>query len=122
VPYGQDATVSYGAKDFRFMNNTQSNIMIWAQGIDNVLYMAFYGSVPAPKVEWKHEVVEMRKSPVTYRVNPGLKSGEEKTVLEGMDGAVVKSWITVSSNSSIDVRYMGVSSYKPMPYLVERNK
>jgi hypothetical protein len=120
VPYGQDATVSYGSKDIRFLNNTGSEIMIWAQGIDNVLYMAFYGSRPAPSVEWRHEVVEIRKAPVQYRLNPGLGSGNQKQLLEGMDGAVVKSWITVTRGNSVDVRYMGISDYKPMPHLVEK--
>lgn len=120
VPYGQDATVSYGNKDFRFANNTGSDIMIWAKGIDNVLYLAFYGSQPAPGVEWKHEVLEVIKAPVQYRVNPQMGPNEQKLLLEGMDGAVVKSWVTVSTSNSTETRYMGVSSYKPMPHLVER--
>ena len=122
VPYGQDATVSFGSKDIRFLNDTGSEIMIWAQGIDNVLYMAFYGSRPAPTVEWKHEVVEIRKAPVKYRINSQLGAGEQKQVLEGMDGAVVKSWITVTSGNNINVKYMGMSDYKPMPYLVEKGQ
>jgi len=120
VPYGQDATVSYGNKDIRFSNNTRSDIMIWAQGIDNILYMAFYGSQPAPEVEWKHEVLEVIKAPVQYRINTGMGPDEQKLLLEGMDGAVVKSWVTVSTSNSSETRYMGVSSYKPMPHLVER--
>lgn len=120
VPYGQDATVSYGNKDIRFANNTGSDIMIWAQGIDNVLYMAFYGSKPAPEVEWKHEVLDVIKAPVQYKTNPGLGPDEQKLLLEGMDGAVVKSWVTVSTSNSSETRYMGISSYKPMPHLFER--
>lgn len=121
VPYGQDATVSYyGNKDIRFANNTGSDIMIWAQGIDNVLYMAFYGSQPAPGVEWKHEVLQVIKAPVQYKINPRMGPGEQKLLLEGMDGAVVKSWVTVSTNNNTETRYMGVSSYRPMPHLIER--
>lgn len=120
VPYGQDATVSFGSKDIRFMNNTGSDIMIWAQGIDNILYMAFYGSHPGPSIEWTHEVVEVRKAPVQYKINPQLGPEEQKVLLEGMDGAVVKSWITISTSNSMETKYMGVSSYKPMPYMVER--
>ena len=75
VPYGQDATVSYGNKDFKFMNTTDSDILIWAKGVDNVLYMAFYGSRPAPAVEWVHEVLETTKAPVVYRINTSLAGG-----------------------------------------------
>lgn len=122
VPYGQDATVAYGVKDIRFRNETGSDIMIWAQGIDNVLYMAFYGSQPGPTIEWTHEVVEVRKAPVKYRINPQLGIDEQKPVLEGMDGAVVKSWVTISTSNSVNVKYMGVSDYKPMPHLVEKGR
>ena len=120
VPYGQDATVAYGVKDFRFLNDTGSDLMIWAQGIDNILYMAFYGSQAGPAVEWKHEVLEIRKAPVLYKTNPQLAPGEQKLLLEGMDGAVVKSWITILTPESTQTKYMGVSNYLPMPHLVER--
>lgn len=120
VPYGQDATVSYGSKDIRFLNSSGSDIMIWAQGIGNVLYMAFYGSQPGPSVEWIHEVLEVRKAPVQYKVNPELGADECKLQLEGMDGAVVKSWITITSGNYAETKYMGISNYKPMPHIVEK--
>ena len=119
VPYGQDATVAYGARDFRFRNNTDTPIMIWAEGVDNILYIAYYGRFPAPVVEWRHETLEIRKAPRQMSKNPKLKSGEEKVMLEGMDGAVVKSWLYVKGRDWAQVRYMGVSDYKPMPYSIE---
>ena len=120
VPYGQDATVAYGARDFKFRNDTDTPIMIWAEGVDNVLYIAFYGRHPAPYVEWRHETIEVRKASREVKVNPGLMPGEEKVVLEGMDGAVVKSWLYIKGQDWTQVRYMGVSDYKPMPYSIER--
>lgn len=120
VPYGQDATVSYGNKDIRFQNNTGSDIMIWAKGIDNVLYMAFYGSKPAPDVEWKHQVLRTIKAPFMYKINPQMSANERRLLVEGMDGAVIKSWITVTSDESTETRYMGVSSYQPLPHLIEK--
>lgn len=119
VPYGQDATVAYGIKDIKFLNDTDSNILIWAQGIDNVLYMAFYGSKPAPAVEWSHQVLEIRKAQVRYRPNPQLSPGEQRILLEGMDGAVVKSWVRIIEPGSTKTKYMGISNYMPMPHLVE---
>jgi len=120
VPYGQDATVSYGNKDFKFMNTTGSDILIWAKGVDNVLYMAFYGSRPAPAVEWIHEVLETTKAPVLYRINSSLGADERKLLIEGMDGAVVKSWIRITDGDNVQVKYMGVSRYQPMPHLYEK--
>jgi vancomycin resistance protein YoaR len=120
VPYGQDATVSYGNKDFKFMNTTDSDILIWAKGVDNVLYMAFYGSRPAPAVEWVHEVLETTKAPVVYRINTSLAEDEKRLLMEGMDGAVVKSWIRIGEGNEAEMKYMGLSRYQPMPHLIEK--
>ena len=119
VPYGQDATVAFGSRDFRFRNNTSTPIMIWAEGVENTLYIAFYGRFPAPVVVWEHETLEVRKATRNVSINPKLKPGEEKVVLEGMDGAVVKSWLYIKGQDWIQIRYMGVSDYKPMPYYIE---
>ena len=120
VPYGQDATVSYGNKDFRFMNTTGSDILIWAKGVDNVLYIAFYGSKPAPAVEWIHEVLETAKAPVMYRINTSLGEDEERLLMEGMDGAVVRSWVRIGEGENAQLKYMGLSRYQPMPHLFEK--
>jgi vancomycin resistance protein YoaR len=123
VPYGQDATVAYGVKDFRFQNDTSFPIMIWAQGIDNILYIAFYGSSSPPKIEWHHETVEHTKAPVAYKDNPDLPAGTEKMVLEGMDGALVKSWISIENTDGTTVtRELGKSFYNPMPSIIERGR
>lgn len=123
VPYGQDATVAYGVKDLKFSNNTKFPVMIWAQGIDNVLYIAFYGSVEPPRIEWHHEVLNKYKAPYIYKTNPNLQDGEEKIIVEGMDGAVVKSWISIQNNDgSITTKQLGISNYSPMPHIIERNK
>lgn len=123
VPYGQDATVSYGAKDFKFKNNTSHPVMIWAQGIDNILYIGFYGKSNPPEIEWHHEILQVEKAPLIYRVNPELTPGTEKLVLEGMDGVKVKSWISIiNSDGSVSIKDMGKSSYNPLANIYERGK
>ena len=104
VPYGQDATVSYGNKDFRFMNTTGSDILIWAKGVDNVLSIAFYGSKPAPAVEWI-QVLETAKAPVMYRINTTWEK-MKKGLMEGMDGAVVRSWVRIGEGENAQLKYM----------------
>ena len=122
VPYGQDATVAYGARDFKFLNNTSSPMLIWAQGVGNTLYIAFYGSSKPPKIEWHHETLSVQKAPTVYRVNPSLPDGTEKLVLEGMDGAVVRSSITITnSDGTSTVKELGNSTYKPMGYIKEKS-
>ena len=82
VPYGQDATVAYGVKDFRFKNTTDSNILIWSQLIENKLYMAFYGREPSPDVIWNHEKTNITKPSIKYIKNEKLSKGEENIVLK----------------------------------------
>ncbi len=123
VPYGQDATVSYGVKDFKFKNNTSFPIMIWAQGIENILYIAFYSSSKPPDVEWNHQVIKLIKAGTIYKSNPKLPPGNIKLVLEGMDGAIVKSWVTIKNlDGTIIEKQLGKSFYNPMPHVFEKGK
>ncbi|MDP4180779.1 MAG: VanW family protein [Bacillota bacterium] len=121
VPYGQDATVSYGLWDLKFKNNTDSPIMIWAEGIDNVLYIGFYGKAKPPKVKWNHEVLKSIPAPKKYKINKSLPAGAEKIELQGMDGAVVKSWLSIENqDGSKAIKQMGTSSYSPLPFIIEK--
>ncbi|WP_343069525.1 VanW family protein [Clostridium aciditolerans] len=121
VPYGQDATVCYGSLDFRFKNNTDSSILIWSQGIDNRLYIGFYGKSKPPKVEWHHQVLSSKKTSKVYKTNKSLSSNEEKLVVTGMDGAIIKSWITIENpDGTIQTKQLGESRYLPLPYIYER--
>lgn len=121
VPYGQDATVLYGILDFQFKNDTSSPILIWAQSIGNDLYIAFYGSQAPPHIEWHHQVLDIYKAKKAYLHNPELKNGEEHLLLEGMDGAVVQSWITIyNSDGTVSTKQMGISNYAPLPFLYEK--
>ncbi len=120
VPYGQDATVAYGVKDFKFKNNKDFPILIWAKGIENRLYIAFYGKEEPPKVRWQHDVLEVRKAPKEYKINPDLKEGEERTIIKGMDGAKVDSCVIIEHlDGTVEKKYLGISFYRPMPYLIE---
>ncbi|AFS78774.1 VanW family protein [Gottschalkia acidurici 9a] len=123
VPYGQDATVAYGFKDLKFKNNTDFPILIWAEGIENRLYIGFYGKEKPPKVEWHHETLEIREANIQYINNPKLKKNDEKMIIEGMDGALIKSWVTIEDETgNIKTKNLRNSSYLPMPYVIETNK
>jgi vancomycin resistance protein YoaR len=123
VPYGQDATVAYGARDIKFKNSNDFPILIWAQGIGNTLYIAFYGRVAPPKIEWHHETLKAIKAHTIYSDNPNIPKGTEKVVLEGMDGALVKSWLTITyPDGTVKTKSLGNSYYNPMPYFIERNQ
>lgn len=123
VPLGQDATVSYGSKDLKFKNNTEFPILIWAEAIENRLYISLYGREKPPKVEWNHKVLNKMQAPKSYITNPNLPKGEENVVVEGMEGATVKSWVTITyENGDTKIKHLGISQYWPMPYIIETNR
>ncbi|MBC7765501.1 MAG: VanW family protein [Hyphomonadaceae bacterium] len=122
VPYGQDATVSYGAKDIKFRNSTNAPIMIWAKGVDNVLYIAFYGTQTPPKVEWHHERISTIPAPKSYKNNTTIPVGIEKVLYEGMDGGIVRSWVTINQpDGSVTEKQLGNSRYAPFPFIIEKS-
>lgn len=120
VPYGQDATVSYGSKDIKFLNNTADPILIWAQGIDNILYVGFYGKQKGPRVEWHHQVIGRQPAVKIFRRNDALPAGKETIIMQGMDGAQIRSWVTITSKGHTNVKQLGMSYYRPMPSVIER--
>ncbi len=123
VPYGQDATVWYGKKDFKFKNDTASPVLIWAQGIDNILYIGFYGRVKPPKVQWQHKMTNEIPPHKVYTLNTNLPSGTEKVIHEGMNGGIVKSWVIIQTNNGGTItKSFGESRYRPMPYIIEKGK
>ena len=122
VAYGQDATVAYGVKDFRFKNTSGDNILIWSQLIGNRLYMAFYGSEKPPEVSWNHSIDKVIKPSVKYIKNESLDKGAMNTVVKGLDGATVKSEVVIKyKDGSVEVKNMGISRYIPLPELIEIN-
>jgi vancomycin resistance protein VanW len=123
VPHGQDATVAYGGKDIKFRNNTKGQILIWAQGIDNTLFMAFYGKEKPREVEWHHEMLSITKAPKVYKYSENIPEGTENIILEGMDGASVKSWITLqNTDGTVETRQLGISNYNPLAFIIEKRK
>ncbi|WP_347490674.1 VanW family protein [Desulfoscipio sp. XC116] len=121
VPPGQDATVYYGARDFRFMNNTQGPVVIWSQKVDCTLYMALYGCQKPPKVTWHHVIKKRIKYWTEYRYNPNLPPGGEKVTAPGQDGYVVRSWVTVETpDGMVTSKKKGTSWYNASPRVIER--
>ncbi len=120
VPYGQDATVSYGAKDFKFRNSTASPILIMAKGVDNILYIGFYGQTQPPEVKWSHEVLNVVKAPVICKKSSAVPAGTEKVIHEGMDGALIRSWITMTyPDGRTEIKSFGKVNYNPLPFIKE---
>ena len=123
VPAGQDATVSDGSKDFKFMNTYAEPIFIWAETKGNTLYMAIYGRTKAPKVTWHHHILSKEPTRIITHFNRDLKPGEKKVIVHGADGLAVKTWLTIEfPNGKIVKKKLGVDYYRPLPHVIEIGK
>lgn len=121
VPPGQDATVSYGAVDIKFMNDTGSDLVLWADTRGNTLYAALYGRVPPPRVTWHHRILARRRTWTIYRRNGRLRPGESRVAIPGADGMTVKSWLAIEDpQGKSRLKELGTDYYQPMPRVIER--
>lgn len=120
VPPGQDATISYGTKDFKFKNKTNGPILIWAKNTGDTLYMAIYGVVKPPHVSWQHKIISQSKNWTEYVNDYSLPKGTEKVIYEGSQGITVHSWILIEENGKKTKKDMGISAYKPGPKIINR--
>lgn len=121
VPPGQDATISYGTKDFKFKNISNDPILIWAQNTGGTLYVAFYGKYQAPKIEWIHETLSKSKTWTEYVWDYSLPKGTEKTLIKGSEGISVHSKLKISlPDGSTTIKDLGISAYRPCPRVVAK--
>jgi len=120
VPPGRDAAIATGHKDFRFRNDTDAPLLLWAGMRGTALYIAFYGRHVAPRVEWGHEELGRQKTWTVRQASGTLPKGAERVVMEGHDGVTVRSWVTVTYPGQPPLRReLGVDTYRPLPRVVE---
>lgn len=123
VPPGQDATISYGTKDFKFKNTTDAPILIWSKNTGGTLYMAFYGRKKPPVVKWKHKVLSESETWTEYVWDGSLPKGAEKEIYHGSKGISVHSWIVITEpGGKAETKDLGISAYHPGPRIVARNR
>ncbi|MCL6522910.1 MAG: VanW family protein [Firmicutes bacterium] len=121
VPPGQDATIaSSSGLDFRFRNDRETPLLLWAAMRGRTLYVALYGDYTPPRVRWEHREL-WRQRPWTVRVpNRSLPPGTERVLVPGYDGVAVRTWLVVQyPGRPAERRDLGVDVYRPLPRLVE---
>ena len=119
VPPGQDATLCYGTKDFKFRNTSPDSILIWAENIDDTLYMALYSNHKGPKVTWFHETLEEIPIWTEYKFDPLLAPGEKRLEFAGFRGLTIHSQVVVrGEDGREEVKDLGISTYQPAPRIV----
>lgn len=102
IGLGRDATVVYGVLDFKFVNSSDSPIMILCEVKNDTLYSAVFGR---EKLKERIDIVitdQKEIPPVTVK-KPDLElfAGETKVEDEGAPGYIVKVYRMVSLEGKI---------------------
>jgi len=119
VPPGRDATVAWGAKDFRFRNNKHTPVLIWAEFADGRLFVALYGQFQPPAVRWHWEELDRQPTWTITRMNPQLPKGTTR-LIKGFDAVKVRTWVSVKyPGQPAECRELGIDSYRALPHILE---
>lgn len=90
-PLGRDATVSWGGPDFKFVNNTDTWVLISSSYSNSSVTISIYGTDPGYDVslstsDWSN----IKKYPTKEIQDPKLKKGAKVVESTGVDGGVIK--------------------------------
>ncbi len=119
VPIGQDATVSYGAIDFRFANNQINYIYITSLVEGNTITFKIYGNqASSPRVEVASWVTETIPQQIIYEDDPNLAAGEQVIKQKGNNGFKVASARYVWENGEKRTEQLPASYYHAVNRIV----
>ncbi|MBQ7492355.1 MAG: VanW family protein [Clostridia bacterium] len=96
VPKGEDATVAWGSKDFRFENNTEFPIKVVTSHAKNTLTIKLYGTKTQNKtVKIDTTILETTPFEVERKLDTSLPPGTEKVESNGYTGYKTVSYRVV---------------------------
>lgn len=114
VPDGMDATVYYGAKDFRFKNNTPFPVKLMASVSGRSLTVNVLGTKSDNiKVEMTSKVVGTTGYQTVYKVDASLPAGSTRVSVTPYTGYTVKVYRNLYENGSLkDTKLENTSVYR----------
>ena len=100
VDPGRDATVAYGSKDFKFINNRTYPIKIKMSVNSGVAKVEIYGIKEETEynISFDVETVSTIEYATKYKDDKSLKTGKEKVEQLGANGQVVKVYKVIKKN------------------------
>lgn len=126
VTPGEDAMISYGSADMKFVNNSKTAVGIKTSFSNNKLTISIYGSPILEEgvtLSMKSEKVQVLDPPEpTYEEDPTLEPGVEVVVKEATPGS---RWVTnlVKTKDGVVVEdsFLHNSTYNGKPATIRRN-
>ena len=123
VPAGQDATVSWGAPDFKFKNNRNYPIKIVSATGNGRITVSIYGLKTSDDYEVKIKSSKIGSIPFTtkYEDDPSLPAGTEKVIQNGSNGCKSQTYKILYKNGvEISRTLISTDTYKPHNKVVLR--
>lgn len=115
IPWGMDATVSWGGPDYKFSNNTEYPIKIITEYKDNYLTVKLLGTnITGVTAKMTNEQLSTTPYEVVYEEDPTLAPGQEKEKTSPYNGALVKTYrhLYDADGKLISSAYEATSNYK----------
>ena len=103
VNAGRDATVVYGSKDLKFVNNRNYPIKILATASNGNVKISIYGIKENLEydVSFDNEIVENINWSTRYEYNPNLSSSMQIVKQLGANGAIINNYKIVKLNGAV---------------------
>ena len=103
VPAGRDATVAYGSKDFKFINNRKYPIQININIANGIAKIDIYGIKEDPVYDVSIDVETISSIPfdTKYETDNTMPSGTEKIKQRGVNGVIVNSYKVIKQSGII---------------------
>lgn len=123
VKAGRDATVVYGAIDFKFKNTRKYPIKIKSSVSGGVAKIQIYGMKEETEYDVKIETKITGSIPMqtTYEDDPTLEQGKEKVVQKGHNGTYSEAYKVVYLNGKVVSRtLLSKDKYNQMSTIIKR--
>ena len=120
---GRDATVAYGSKDLKFVNNRTYPIKINVIVESGIAKVQIYGIKEEIEctVEFEIETVSTTDFDVIYEDNSSMQEGTEKVKQAGANGIVVNSYkVTKQNGIVVSKELISQDTYKKLDKVIER--
>ena len=123
TPAGRDATVVYGAIDFKFKNTRTYAIKIKASCSNGVATVSIYGIKEENEyaVSFSTKTISTIPFTVKYEDDNTLEAGKEKIIQNGANGFVTETYIIKSLNGKVvSTKLLSKDTYSAMQKIILR--
>ena len=123
LPAGRDATVVYGATDFRFKNTRKYPVRLSASINNGVATVSMYGIKEDEEytVSFSTKTISTVPPTTKYEEDSSLPSGTEKVKQAGSNGLVTETYITKKlGNKVVSTKLLSRDTYSAMQKIVLR--